>query len=255
MMKPIMSILGFIALVGISGGSFYYYDLLIEQRESLATAHEEKMAAFHRQFDEELEELATTKKTLAKDVTTLQKEGDALRQRVDAIRPVVDQLEDELAKLDEEKEEVTVDIAEEVVKKSPADEQMLRLLKQIEQMKKFREHLLQEFKTKYTKLKQELRQQVDQNDPDRLYLFFVENQRTAFGPAALFFAADGFVRKNRLDRSERYYERLIRDYPDSAYAEPARKRLAAVEEMKKPRLTTVGFHPYKIKPQMDFGSW
>lgn len=107
--------------------------------------------------------------------------------------------------------------------------------------------LMKEYADRYRRMKKLYEEKLARPEPEMLRQFYQTHQNTPFAPAALFFTAEKLYQKRRSADAQRFYEDLIKKFPESAYLQPAQKRLSDIQA----RLTyepieELGFTPYKV---------
>jgi len=92
-----------------------------------------------------------------------------------------------------------------------------------------RNRLYEAYVAGYRAFERDFRERLASNDPVRLRLFFYTNSHTPFAPAAGYFAGELFYAARNNQDAERCYRQIIRQYPDSAYAQHSQTRIEQLE--------------------------
>jgi chromosome segregation ATPase len=106
--------------------------------------------------------------------------------------------------------------------------------------------LMKEYAERYRRMKKLYEERLVRPEPEMLRQFYQTHQNTPFAPAALFFTAEKLFQKRRSSDAQRFYEDLIKKFPDSAYLQPAQKRLSDIQaRLAYEPIEELGFVPYK----------
>jgi hypothetical protein len=113
-------------------------------------------------------------------------------------------------------------------------------------LQKEKSDLVKEYVERYRRMKKNYEERLARPESEMMRQFYQKHQNTPFAPAALFFTAEKLYQKRRSADAQRFYEDLVRKYPDSAYVQPAQKRISDIQgHIGYEPIEGLGFTPYK----------
>lgn len=228
---------------------------LEQQEEAVKAKAQKQIANIQDNFESQKQELSKRQLELKEQFTTLSNRYLELYRKQQSTTVKSRELAAELAQLSSKRAALKNRVEGLQTTQQVVGEGLIDLEKRALELEKQRRKLLRIFREEYSAKKGELKSCVEHGDPVAIQGFFNQNRNTTFGPAACFYAAEAYVKKEDKVRSLQLYKTLTRLYPDTNYAALAEKRLAALEQGDLPILSSVDFTPYKIAQSMDIGSW
>ncbi len=254
--SPILAALGW--LVAIAALLYCVMGIRQFQAEKRQTAirYQRQKLALEQEAEEANLRLTAERDEWGSKLRAAQAEAARLQQQVARTRQEVAQKEVALAEVEAEKAKLDRQVQAQLADRELVGESVEEIRARADALKRQRDGMIAQFRQHYVPLKQELRQLVEQKNPDRLRQFFFTKRTTPVAPAAAFFAADYYYESKRTRLAEALYEDLIKQYPDSPYTRKAEKRLNDIKARWPYDLNDPPrFQPYKIPDSLDFGEW
>lgn len=246
---------GWLCLLIVMGLATARIVQLEQRKEAVRAKTQKQIANIQDNFEKQKAELNRRQLELKEQFTTLNNKYLELYRKQHSATVESRELVAELEQLSSKKAALKNRVESLQTTQEVVGEGLTDIEKRARDLEKRRRELLRIFRAEYSAKKEDLKHRVEQGDPVAIRGFFNQNRNTAFGPAACFFAAEAYVKKEDKVRSLQLYKTLTRLYPDTNYASLAEKRVAALEEGDLPTLSSVDFTPYKIDESMDIGRW
>ena len=189
----------------------------------------ERLAALQTSVQHRQKEISERKVSLGKQINEHIAQQAKLVPRVKGMELTVAEIEPQeqsLARTEEKLRESAGALQEYATLTGQGAEELSAKLKEAQEKKLA---LVNEYRRRYEQMKAVFEDRLARPDPEQLRQFYGSHRHTPFGPAAGFFAAEKLYGKKRSQDARRYYEDILKRYPDSRYATLATTRLAQVE--------------------------
>jgi len=187
------------------------------------------VAELQASADEAKQEVMAKKKELQTQINAEIRKQEGLHTEVQGLKLAAKELEPQTAPLERTLKKLQEAVGAVKQDAGLAGEGLDELRKKFDKLEARKFKLVDEYKERYEKMAEQYQEKIDRPEPEQLRQFYTSHRHTPFAPAAGFYAAEKMYGAKRSQDALRYYQDVVKRYPDSPYADRARNRITDIE--------------------------